>query len=111
MNRVVMRSVVGLTVGLAVLGAAAPSFALTVSRSGASTVSTSGSTIYVSDTAADGNSAVGNYYYSGSGSKHRLEDQSGNGTAVSRTESGTITSIQACVAYQFSPDSCSGWVS
>ncbi|MEV8094495.1 hypothetical protein [Kitasatospora sp. NPDC085879] len=107
------RRILALLVSGAALTAAAPAFATDMDSYYAGVHAWShGSNgqLAVSDTKADSQEVYANYARSGQGSGE-LRNSSGSGTTVySGTDTAHyVTKIQACVAIDFFPDSCTGW--
>ncbi|WP_431677165.1 hypothetical protein [Kitasatospora sp. KL5] len=107
------RKILALVIGGAALIGSAPAFATDLDSYYAGVHAWShGSNgqVAVADTAADSHEVYANYARYGKGSAE-LRNGSGSGSTVysSMDTSHYVTKIQACVAIDFFPDSCTGW--
>ncbi|MET9673047.1 hypothetical protein ABZY68_08100 [Streptomyces sp. NPDC006482] len=99
-------------IGITLLGAS-PAFAVDMYMSNPAVVAKSYGTngaIAVSDVKADSREVYANYHRKYT-QNLELRNSNGNGTTVTSAldTSNPVTNLQACVAVNFYPDSCTGW--
>lgn len=96
----------------AVAMSAAPAFAAHSSYTSAgarAVTSNSDKTLGIADEKADSSPVYSNFTQSGVSGTKRLDNNGGYNTTLYKNYTATILSVQACVNYNLSPDTCGSW--